>query len=283
MAQGIASVTGARCGSRWLQREARGVFKHTKSPGFTLIELLVIIAIIAILAAMLLPALRSAKQQAQSAKCKNNLHQMGVALHMYVTDSNGKYPYAMYFSAVSVPRSIQLVSWWQLYLEPYRGVSWSNTAVECPAYKGGIGFIDLGNESTAGPAGSYAYNSCGTGYQNANDTRLGLGLAGYDSLIDNPSISTANIIAPADMFAIGESRLYEWQDGIPAGVDIMIPGVATTAFGLVVPYPERHGKNYNQLFCDAHVEGVLRTTLFNVTNSAVRWNNDHQPHAETWQ
>lgn len=59
--------------------------KH--SAAFTLIELLVVIAIIAILAAMLLPALSAAKEKAQRMQCVNNNKQLGVATHMYVTDS----------------------------------------------------------------------------------------------------------------------------------------------------------------------------------------------------
>ena len=74
-----------------------------KPEGFTLIELLVVIAIIAILMGILMPALKKAKNQAQSSACQGNLKNFTLAVTMYAQDHDDLFchPGSCYFSQIN--------------------------------------------------------------------------------------------------------------------------------------------------------------------------------------
>ena len=266
-----------RADARGKMREGRGAF--------TLIELLVVIAIIAILAALLLPALNRAKAQGQSASCKNHLRQMSIAMSMYVDDARF-YPWRAFYTSDHLNSGI----YWEEVLLPYYRIAWTNRAFHCPAYRGWVerpgDFApsrDYRGGATSGvPLGSYGYNANGVGGMSS----LGLG---NDSDPDHrlARIPAEKILAPSDMIEFGETLLFNSPDFGVSMKPFLWTGTDELFIGNVLllqrtRYPQWHGNNCNMVLCDSHVESIAPARLFNRTNTAARWNNDHQPHPETW-
>jgi prepilin-type N-terminal cleavage/methylation domain-containing protein/prepilin-type processing-associated H-X9-DG protein len=75
-----------------MNAKARRDRQKIMGAAFTLIELLVVIGIIALLAALLLPVLSRAKESARATACISNLHQIGIALQIYVDGNNNRLP-----------------------------------------------------------------------------------------------------------------------------------------------------------------------------------------------
>ena len=248
--------------------------RTSRGGGFTLIELLVVIAIIALLAAMLLPALSLAQAEARSTSCKNHLRQMGLALAMYADDNRSTYPYA------DVATGLQSDFEWVEEIAPYYPLSWTNRAYHCPGYKGPVSTWPLAEPRSH--VGSYAYNGYGTDYA-VWWSGLGLGAGalrgasvGFTSA---PPVRVWMVRAPSEMIAFADSELGGLTSESAAGIVFL---EAPPGSLLPAPYPPRHGQDYNFAACDGHVGGMRPSVLFSARANAVRLNNDHQPHPETW-
>src|SRR5689334_22539187 len=107
----------------------RAHMRRRHRAAFTLIELLVTLAMIAILATLLGSTLSRTRSATRQTLCKNNLRQIGLALHLYLAD-HWCYP----LTATYPPTPGGLVRWFE-QLEIYSG-SWTNRLYRCPDYSG---------------------------------------------------------------------------------------------------------------------------------------------------
>jgi len=236
------------------------------SRAFTLIELLVVVAIIAILAGLLLPVLEKSKQRGLSVSCVNNLHQLGLAMHVYA-DEQGLYP-AHYFPTNPVEQSVIV---WPARLLPYAGKNvdlfW------CPANEPKYKWKVAGGipaSITSSTPFSYGYNDWG-GIKSLQLPYLGLGAYADDS--DYGEVAPSRLKDPADMIAITDST----TDGVWDTATCPNPGSKEQWPG------DRHSLGSNVLFADSHVEYLKQQKLIAPDpEMRRRWNSDHEAHQDLW-
>lgn len=194
--------------------------------GFTLIELLVVIAIIAVLIALLLPAVQQAREAARRTQCKNNLKQLGIALHSY-HDAARCFPFGQLDSTYGYSAISQLLP----YIDQgniYAKINFSlpyNDAANNAALMTTIGMLrcpsDVSNNLSAlgGPTNYLANKGANVIWQDASGPNVGMpeqnGVMYYRSSIKMSDITDGS----SNTAAFSERVLADGNNGISSPLE----------------------------------------------------------------
>jgi len=211
---------------------------------FTLIELLVVIAIIAILAGLLFPVFGRAKAAAKQTVCVSNLHQIGSAISMYMTDYDGIFPSALDASDKYTPQiwdafpqfkdRIPTMPMLHEVLQPYLK---SREIFHCPSDTG-TKVLDS-NPGTLFDTSPSLYQTYGSSYL-------------FRTEIAFKFMSETSFKLPAEVNVLFDGGGHWHGDGRALDVS----DLTSNAFLRLL-----HGYRYNTLFGDMHVKNVTYDLL----------------------
>lgn len=200
---------------------------------FTLIELMIVVAIIAVLAGLLLPALKTARDQAKDSCCKSQLKQIGLGVMGYVMDNNNWYPQKTYDAGGNLVN-------WPLLIADYVGFSETKgpPLFHCP-----VGRIFLGKEATPWLSMGYDMNRyVGTNYLNNGNLNKIPTPSILGVIFDNKYTLTSIVST------VGAYENCEFYLPGKYGTDMRVAGY------LWANYAFRHpGLKLNLIFGDGHV------------------------------
>jgi len=172
--------------------------QQRRPAGFTLIELLVVIAIIAILIALLLPAVQQAREAARRTQCRNNLKQLGLALHNY-HDVHLTFPIGNLYAGTQLSNGWS----WIAYVLPFIDLGNDYQQLDFAWGDGRTGRCSafFGFQETNFPGVNYTWQQAKPILNCPSDPNGGGTFSGPtgagDYLIDNGTMATANYLGVA--------------------------------------------------------------------------------------
>lgn len=215
--------------------------------GFTLVEILLVVAISGVLAALLWPVLAGARESARTAQCSGNLRQIHLALRLYVSDNNRRYPPGGY------PQGREGCSWADLMM-PYAR---QKQIFECPTAE--YGEFQPGCPPDVAAPGDETITVRFDGSYGLN----WLSLDGFDSISEVRVRRPAATILVMDGDAPFGSFLSTRTLGV-GGKPLPIADEDDLA-RMGVEVPGRHRDGNNALFADGHIKWMAIDSLFDET------------------